>query len=396
MIGRLQAGLGSALQLLLITIFDLWYRARRSTLPSVSWVVGPNEVANMVAQFAAAVPGSVTAVIVNHPFYAGPYDFHPPEFAGKLSAFRWRWLTLPALFVRLAHSAQGFVYLSQNGYLQNLRDGREYEFGFLRRRGVKVVCCFTGSDIRSPVLMREHERVTGLPNIASYLGYTNPVFQTPAYDAERKRTGEVAERFADEIFTFRVDQMGYLTRRTQPFPYLVPDEELEGDLSRFDAESPPVVLHAPSSPIIKGTQLVRSAVAALREEGFAFEYVELTGVPHEQVKQELARAHVVMNEFYSHAPGVFAVEAMAAGCVVLTSADEHVERDLPAGSNEAWVVTKHWEVYRNLRAVLERPEAMRAQAEAGLAWVRRHATASASGARIRSVLDDLTASHSSG
>lgn len=344
----------------------------------------------MVSQFAAVIPGSTTAVIVNHPFYPGPYDHHPPELKNRFATLRWRWLTLPAMFVRLAYSADGFIYLSQNGYLLNLHDHRHFEFGYLQRHGVKIVCCFTGSDIRSPALMRGHERQTGLPNIATYLASTDPVFGTAAYDAERKQIAEVAERFADEILTFRVDQMGYLSRSTQPFPYLIPDEAVREDLEKFESVPVPVILHAPSSPIIKGTQLVRSAIAALRADGFEFEYVELSGVPHAEVMSELERAHIVLNEFYSHAPGVFAVEAMASGCVVLTSADENVEPDLPAGSNHAWIVTRHWEVYRNLRAVLERPESLRAQADAGRAWVRANAVTSESGARIRGILGRIT------
>ena len=110
-------------------------------------------------------------------------------------------------------------------------------------------------------------------------------------------------------------------------------------LKKFDEIVRPVLVHAPSSPIIKGTQLVRAAVALLREEGFDFEYVELTGVPHEEVASQLQRAHIVLNQFFAYVPGMFGIEAMAAGAVVLQSADESLESDLPAGSNAAWVVT---------------------------------------------------------
>lgn len=343
----------------------------------------------MVSMFASVIPDSVTAVIVRHPFYSGPFDCQPSERRGRISVWWWRWISLPVAFVRFANSASGFVYLSQNGYLLNFQDGREFELAFLKSHGVKIVFVFTGSDIRSPALMQEHERLTGLPNIASYLKYTDPVFADPGFDIERRRIGEIADRYADTIFTYRVDQMGYVEGPFEPFPYLIPDEQFRSGLDRFDAIEVPILLHAPSSPIIKGTQLVRAAVAALREEGLPFDYVELAGVPHEHVLEYLGRAHIVLNEFYSHAPGVFAVEAMAAGCVVLTSADETVEPDLPAGSNEAWIVTKHWQVYSNLRELLLNPDRMKAQAARGQDWAREHAAVSAIAPSLRRLFEEV-------
>lgn len=115
--------------------------------------------------------------------------------------------------------------------------------------------------------------------------------------------------------------------------------------------------------------------------------VELIGVPHAEVKHALERAHIVLNEFYAYVPGVFGVEAMAAGAVLLTSADEQIETDLPEGSNQAWIVTRHFEVTERLRGVLSSsPQELLAKAEAGQSWVRAHATSEASGRVIRSAL----------
>lgn len=356
---------------------------------AITWVVGPNEVARMVSQVAAVVPGAYSALIVRHPFYDDPYDYLPP--AGESARQRaWRLRVRNAwLFGRLVRHALGFIYLSQNGYLSDQHDDRRFEFSFLKRHGAKVVCFFTGSDIRSPELMKLHEQQTGLPNVASYLRFSDPLLGTSDYDESRRRIGQTADAYADLIFTARVDQAGYLNHGTEPFIYFFPDEKVADSLQKFENLQRPVLLHAPSSPVIKGTQLVRAAVAALQHEGLEFEYVELSGVPHERVAAELERSHVVLNEFYAHTPGVFGVEALAAGTVVLTSADETVEPDLPAGSNKAWVVTKHWQVYHHLKEVLEHPERMLAQAEAGQYWVEQHALASKSGERLRALLDHL-------
>lgn len=325
----------------------------------------------------------------SNPFYEGNYDYVPRVPESGL-AHLWRlWFVEPALFARLANSAEGFIYLNEVGYLNIYDDQRDFEFAFLKKRGVKVVCYFTGSDIRSIKLMLDQVKDTGLPHHALYMGETAPIVRSAQYDLARQRIAEVADKHADAIFTFPVDQKGYLTRPTLPFQYFIDDGRVLSDLSKFDDPVRPVVFHAPSNPILKGTPLVRAAVEQLRREGFSFDYVEMMNTPHEQVIQQLEHSHIVLNQFYSYVPGVFGIEAMAAGCVVMMSADCEIETALPPGSNEAWVMTKHWQLADNLRALLRSPEKWRAQAAAGQDWLKQHAVSSVSGARVREILKNL-------
>lgn len=354
-----------------------------------SWIVGPDEVATMVQSIAGAIPDSYSVSLSVHPFYKD-YSF---DYEGESRSLPWalKMVSEGWHFGKLAASAEGFFYLGANGYLRAQTDLREFEMAFLKARGLGICCFFTGSDIRSIPLMSEQEKVTGQPNIASYLPAINPVFATDSYDSVRKRLAQSADTYADVIFTAAMDQLGYLTRPTQPFRYFYPEDEIVSPGERFSGDGPLVVVHAPSSPVIKGTQLVRAAVAALKQEGFDFEYVELIGVPHARVKAELQRAHLVMNEFYAYMPGVFGVEAMASGAVMFSSADERIETDLPDGSNRAWVVTKHFEVTEKLREALSAPRAeLLKQAEAGQNWVRAHATAEVSGRAIREILETVS------
>ncbi len=363
-------------------------RVHRGRVPRrpVSWVVGTVEIASMVAQFARAVPDSYSAVLAPNRYYDFVYDFEIRPGPGARLRY---WFLAPWEFGRLAATARGFVYVGANGFLLDEVDDRDWEFGFLRRHGIPVVCLFTGSDIRSPVLMRRFQERTGHETIVTYLDQVSPVLASPGYDDLRRRIAVVADRHASLVFTAAVDQLSYLERPTEPFPYFFPDGDVVESTAKHEAPGRRIVVHAPSSPIIKGTQVVRAAVARLRSEGYDFEYRELVGVPNSEVLAALREAHIVLNEFYAFVPGVFGVEAMASGCALLTSADETIETDLPPGSNSAWVVTTAGDVQENLRRLLDRPELIGPQAAAGLDWVREHATVSASGARIRRLLDAL-------
>lgn len=367
------------------------WHAGRAPMRDVSWVVGPVEIASMVANLKRAIPNSYSVVVAPHPFYDFQYDF-------QIGSERGDWLrsrfVAPWEFGRLAASARGFIYVGADGFLLNGTGGvgdREWEFAFLKRHGLRLVCLFAGSDIRSPALMRALEKETGLENIVTYLDQVAPVFATSAYDDQRRRTAAIADRFADVVFTASVDQLSYLERPTEPFPYLYPDADLQLDDSKHSASGPRIVVHAPSSPIIKGTQVVRAAIQRLRSEGFDFEYRELLGMPHALVLSALREAHIALNEFYAFVPGVFGVEAMANGCALLTRADESIETDLPSGSNSAWMVTTAADIYANLRTLLQHPERIAPQAAAGLAWVEQNATVSVSGARVCAVLDQIPA-----
>lgn len=361
---------------------------KRRRLPRISWIVGPAEIASMLGQIAAAIPGSYSVCFSPNAAYDIVYD-HKFRFAPDR-----RWLEHiifgPIILGRLLTQARGIIYVGHTGFLLNEFDQREFEFAFIAKRGVRIVCYWTGSDIRSTKRMHELERRTGMPNISTYIGERNALLETETWDEQKRQIAEVASRYASAMFSNTVDHLSYLTVGTEPFLYFLPDEPLPNP-GKFDDLSPIVLIHATTAPSIKGTPLVRAAVARLREEGYDFEYVELIGAPNATVKRELARAHIALNQFYGFSPAVFGVESLAAGCVVMMSSDEFVETDLPRGSNECWVVTKHHEVHSNLKRLLDDPSALEPIAQRGRAWAERYAMRSGAGAILNRTLDSVLA-----
>jgi hypothetical protein len=358
---------------------------RRAHRNSIDWVVGTDEVASMIHNISSALPNAESVSLSTHPFYTFQYD-HELRQGGspRIRALR-RIVVAPVMLARLAVRARGFLYVGPGGFLNPAIDDRRSEFAFLAARGRRICCYWTGSDIRSIRLMHELEDELGRPNIATVIGVDNPVFESAEHDDRVRRRAAVSDEFADIIFNVSVDQRSYLRRHTEPFQYFYPDEDFVSG-APVSTGTRVVVAHAPSSPVIKGTALVREAVARLHNEGYDFDYEELIGLPHESILAQLRRSDIVANQFYAFVPSVFGIEALASWTAVLMSADPTVEPDIAPGSDGAWLVTGPTEVYDNLKRLLDQPETVSALAARGYDWARATASASASGRALQRLL----------
>lgn len=78
----------------------------------------------------------------------------------------------------------------------------------------------------------------------------------------------------------------------------------------------PVVVHAPSSGWLKGTDLIDATMSRLAEEGL-IEYRRIGRVPHAQMPEIVRDADIVLEQFRIGDYGVAACEAMAAGRLVM-------------------------------------------------------------------------------
>jgi len=59
------------------------------------------------------------------------------------------------------------------------------------------------------------------------------------------------------------------------------------------------ILHAPTNPFIKGTVFIRTAIKELKEKGYKINYIEITGMPHSKVLEELAACDFVVDQVFS-------------------------------------------------------------------------------------------------
>lgn len=372
---------------------SLFVKSKKDTVSSISWVVGVDEIAALNKYISLSLAGSFSVNLGVNRFYDFSYDYALAQ--SSIFPNLKRYLLPPYLLGRLVHYSDGFFYIYSNRFLLSQFDEGEWEFSFLKQRSRKVVLCYVGSDIRSPKIAMELSKKRGDEVTANYYFLTKPHFLTDRHEATLIKRCKVSEKYADMIFSASIDQVSYFSKPTYPFLYFYPDRLFVKKTDKFNELKQVKVVHAPSSPITKGTQLVRSAIVRLKKEGYQFFYYEIIDCSNDTVLQVLSDAHIVLNEFYGLVPGMFGVEAMAHYSALMTAADETIETDLPSGSNIAWLTTKSYEVYDNLKYLLDNPGEQKSYAERGYQWALEHAALSVSGKKLQKLLDSIGTEKSS-
>jgi hypothetical protein len=101
--------------------------------------------------------------------------------------------------------------------------------------------------------------------------------------------------------------------------------------------APPIrILHSPSNPTIKGSELIRAAVDRLVAEGLQLELIEIRNMPNRVVHEQLQTCHFVVDQVYSDGPMLgFAAEAALYGkpAVVGSYGWDEIRRLMPDGSH---------------------------------------------------------------
>ncbi|MCL1897206.1 MAG: hypothetical protein FWG16_00050 [Micrococcales bacterium] len=189
------------------------------------------------------------------------------------------------------------------------------EAKLLGQMGVQVAFVAHGSEVRVP---SRHAKQQAASPFASgqYPGQRN-------LERRSRRHVAVANQAGLPIFVSTPDLVEYLPAgRWLP---IVVDPERWANQASVMARPTPVVLHAPSDMLMKGTDLVRPQLTELEKKGL-IEYRELTEVPADDLPGAMAEADLVLDQFRVASYGVAAVEAMAAGRAVIGNVSQLVRQ----------------------------------------------------------------------
>lgn len=182
-----------------------------------------------------------------------------------------------------------------------------HEGHLARLFGCRFVHVFLGSDARPASID------------AIIVDPANPATKEMAKTRERsvRRRVRGLERAADLVIALPA-YAHYLRDPFVSFHWVGLPVDTQERVADADLDRPLTVLHAPSHPRGKGTEVIREAVEMVRSEGISVDYVELQAVTNAQVKAALRTADVLLDQVYSDTPlAALGSEATASGAIAV-------------------------------------------------------------------------------
>jgi hypothetical protein len=175
-----------------------------------------------------------------------------------------------------------------------------------RALGKRVIMTLQGCDVRRAGHSNSRNAVT-MCRSAGCSAFSTCI---QSLDRIRQRLIDDILPLCDRVF-FLNPELGHDTNCGVFMPYANVDID-EISISPPTRNSSPIVLHAPSDPSIKGTELIETALAELSSR-FDFRYIPVKGLVHTEAMKLYAAADIVIDQVQAGWYGGFAVEAMAMG-----------------------------------------------------------------------------------
>jgi hypothetical protein len=145
------------------------------------------------------------------------------------------------------------------------------------------------------------------------------------YDATKRnerltlRRTRLAGRFCDAAIVADLELLEHVrpffsTVYVVPAPVTIPDQP---PAPTAGSDKDPVVLHAPSDSVVKGTSVIVEAIDRVSAHCRLHRRL-VSGISQTDLLAEVARADIVVDQMNSETPGIFALQAMALGKPVLS------------------------------------------------------------------------------
>lgn len=292
------------------------------------------------------------------PDEARNYDDRPlvPRYLGYASSL-------------LRHAGRYDVYHFHFG--RTLIPPHNFDLPLYHALDARVVFHYHGCDVRNREMMRaRHARATCTE--------CDP-FCIPE---RQRRILRSAERFADVELVSTPDLLETATRAR----HLPVAARLEDYPPRPSSGAPALVLHAPTNRLIKGTRYVEAAFERLRPRFPAVRFEVIEQRPWHELRDQLQRADVVVDQVFMGWYGMVAVEAMALAKPVLCFIRDDFESRL-AGC--PIVRCDDVTLAERLAGLLEDGARRRELGEAGRAYVEREHAAPVIARRLVTLYESL-------
>ncbi|MCI2957989.1 hypothetical protein MN032_09815 [Agromyces atrinae] len=234
------------------------------------------------------------------------------------------------------------------------------EVAALRARGVSVAFVSHGSDLRLPSRHRDIDRWSPFHD-------ADPLVTTLEQQAVAHRA--ILANADAPVFVSTPDLLEDWPAATW-LPVVVDPDRWTSDAPVLERDVP-VVIHAPTSSFLKGSDLVEPALIDETESG-RIDYRRIPRVPSAEMPAIVHASDILVEQFRIGTYSVAAVEALAAGRLVVAHVHDQVREHVRAATGlEVPVVEATPDtLVAVLSDIRERREHYRAIAESGPAFVR--------------------------
>jgi len=290
-------------------------------------VIGTIEITNNIKTIASELQKQGHQVISiaenNNNFYNNKYtydpydlifDYHFPKYKYSknkiLSIFKKTIRLIDKLSFRILKKITVTKIIKSNDLYISIWEGllpNDSDLKIWKKYNKKIITLFVGSDVRDyNAYFKKYNISLNLPK--SFL--ENEKLRLP----RKLNKVKLHEKYSDAIFSMP-DQSNLLTRSYYHKQLPV---NIDSFIFKIKKREIPIIIHAPSNPILKGTKEILSMINKLKNEGVQFEFKLITNTPHDKIKEILTDADILIDQILLHGPGKLGIEAMASGCVVAT------------------------------------------------------------------------------
>jgi glycosyltransferase involved in cell wall biosynthesis len=253
-----------------------------------------------------------------------------------------------------------------------LKNGEEYQYAKLRNK--PVISLFTGSDAR---YFNSFYQGFDISQWSFPEAFTNTDIEVSL------KYIRIAEKYSDLVYSLP-DQAGLQLR---PYHHLQVPVNTSIIKPASQKEAVLKVLHAPSMPYKKGTDIIEATLEKLRSEGVNFDFITVRNMPHRELLDLLSTVDIVVDEIVYHGPGVLSFEAMCSGCVAAT---RYLENSPPVFRPPVWPIDAK-SIYSQLKKLLTDTELVKKLKEKSLEYSHSNNSAEAVAGSLLNDLDSKRA-----
>jgi glycosyltransferase involved in cell wall biosynthesis len=278
----------------------------------------------------------------------------PAEFGSE----NWQREFLEQVKARCSH----VLVESMHVLFPKLAGDSESGLSLLERNQLRVGVVFHGSDIRDPDLHGQLNPNSPFPTLTA-AGHTDYVL---ALRNGARMRRDVAQWFGDPVFVSTPDLIDYVDAAWW-LPVTIDAQRWAVATPLFQRQRP-VVLHAPSNELLKGSAEIDQVLTKLADRRVV-DYRRIERISHAEMPALLASADVVVDQLHLGLYGALAVEAMAAGRLVVSEVGQRTRRRVPV--EIPIIEVDHHTLEERIMEIVSDPARFVANAEAGPDYVRR-------------------------